>query len=255
MTRYYQQPGRNLAGQEIGILLLETFVPLLPGNVANQATFPFPVRYKVIPGASPNKLLYEGGGDMLPAVIESARELVRDGVRAISAGCGYFARFQEQVAEAVDVPVFLTSLLQAPFITRGLKRGDKVGIICADAKVFSKEPQLLRAVGIDESISYVMVGLQECPEFAASFLGNCGSLDHEAVQQEVCGVVQELVARHPEVRSLLFECSDLPPYAWATQLAVRLPIWDYSTLIRWVYHGVVREPFDDYRSEVATRQR
>jgi hypothetical protein len=252
MTRYFQTPGRNFAGQAVGILLLDTFAPHMPGNVANQATFPFPVRYKVIPGSSSEKLLYQGGADMLEALVESARELERDGVRAISAGCGYFARFQKQVADAVDVPIFLTSLLQAPMIARGLRRGQKVGIVCADDSILRREPHLLAEVGIDASIPVVTAGLQDCPEFSSTFLGNSGNLEHDEVQHEVVGVVKRLIERHPEVGALLFECSDIPPYAWAAQLQVRLPIWDYSTLIRWIHDGVVRTPFRGYPGDFAT---
>jgi hypothetical protein len=255
VTRYYQTPGRNLAGQAVGILLLDTFAPHLPGNVANQATFPFPVRYKVIPGSSSDKLLYQGGGDMLEALIESARELERDVVRAISAGCGYFARFQAQVADAVDIPVFLTSLLQAPMIARGLKRGQKIGIICADGSIPENEPDLLAGVGIDASVPHVVAGLQDCPEFYTTFVGNSGSIEDDEVQREVVRTVKRLVGQHPEVGALLFECSDIPRYAWAVQLELRLPIWDYSTLIHWVYDAVVRSRFEGYPGDFTTQPR
>ncbi len=252
MTRYYQTLGRNLAGQAVGILLLDTFAPHMPGNVANQATYPFPVRFKVIPGSSSDKLLYQGGGDMLEPLIESALELQRDGARAISAGCGYFARFQNQVADALDIPVFLTSLLQVPMIATGLKRNQKLGIICADETILQREPQILTNIGISASIPYVVAGLQDCPEFSSTFLGNSGNIEHDEVQRELLGVVKRLVERNPDVGALLFECSDLPPYAWAAQLEVRLPIWDYSTMIRWIYNGIVREPFVGYPGDFST---
>ena len=38
------------------------------------------------------------------------------GCRAIAAECGYFAYFQKDIAGYVDVPVFMSSLLQVPFI-------------------------------------------------------------------------------------------------------------------------------------------
>jgi hypothetical protein len=252
LTRYYQTPGRNLAGQSVGILLLDTFAPHMPGNVANQATYPFPVRFKVIPGSSSDKLLYQGGADMLESLIESARELQRDGVRAISAGCGYFARFQPQVADAVDVPVFLTSLLQVPMIARSLRRGQKLGILCADETILQREPQLLANVGIDATIPIAVAGLQDCPEFSNTFLRNSGNIEHDEVQRELLGVVRGLLEREPTIGALLFECSDLPPYAWAVQLETRLPIWDYSTMIRWIHSGVVQAPYSGYLGDFST---
>ena len=37
----------------IGILMLETRFPRIPGDVGNARTWPFPVRYRVVPGATP----------------------------------------------------------------------------------------------------------------------------------------------------------------------------------------------------------
>ncbi len=48
-------------------------------------------------------------------IIASAKRLERYGCRAIAAECGYFAYFQQDVATAVNVPVFTSSLLQVPF--------------------------------------------------------------------------------------------------------------------------------------------
>ena len=42
------------------------------------------------------------------------------------------------------------------------------------------------------------------------------------------------------------------PVGAMLQLEVRLPIWDYSTLIRWIYDGVVRAPFAGYPGDFAT---
>ena len=111
---------------------------------------------------------------------------------------------------------------------------------------------VLAAVGIDASVPVVTAGLQGCPEFSSTFLGNSGNLEHDEVQREVVSVVKGLIERHPDVGALLFECSDIPAYAWAAQLEVRLPIWDYSTLIRWIYDGVVRTPFSGYPGDFAT---
>jgi len=42
--------GRSIYGEAIGILVLETTYPAIPGNVANASTYQFPVRYKVLEG-------------------------------------------------------------------------------------------------------------------------------------------------------------------------------------------------------------
>ena len=56
-------------------------------------------------------------------------------------------------------------------------------------------------------------------------------------------VAQALVREHPEVKALLFECVDLPPYAHAVQEAVGLPVFDITTLIGHFRSALVRYPF------------
>ena len=38
----------------------------------------------------------------------------------------------------------------------------------------------------------------------------------------------------------------VPPAAAAVQNAVRLPVWDYVTLINWIHDGCVRRPFTGF---------
>ncbi len=59
-------------------------------------------------------------------------------------------------------------------------------------------------------------------------------------------VGRELVARDGAVKAILFECTDLPPYAAAVQEAVGLPVFDYTTMIDYVFSGLVRNRFEGY---------
>ena len=53
---------------------------------------------------------------------------------------------------------------------------------------------------------------------------------------------RRFVTDNPEIGAVLLECSDMPPYAWAIQNAVRRPVFDFISLINWVFRGVVRQP-------------
>ena len=59
-------------------------------------------------------------------------------------------------------------------------------------------------------------------------------------------VAQQLVAEHPDVGAILLECSDMPPFAAAIQRAVGLPVFDFITMINWIYHGVVQRPYEGF---------
>ena len=157
--------GQVLSGYTIGILLLDTWYPLVPGNVQNVCTFNYPVRHKLVPGATQIRM-HKGDPTLLNDLIKAGRELIdRDGVRAIVGACGYFGNFQRQLAEALEVPVFLSSLIQIPWIKTGLKPHQKVGVLVADEP--SLTPEILRRVGVHDPSICVIKGIGDGPEFSA----------------------------------------------------------------------------------------
>jgi hypothetical protein len=48
------------------------------------------------------------------------------------------------------------------------------------------------------------------------------------------------------VGAILLECSDMPPFAWAIQSAVQLPVFDFITMLNWIYYGVVQHPYQGF---------
>jgi hypothetical protein len=232
--------GQVIAGYPIGILLLEVWYPLLPGNVVNATTYPFPVRHKRIPGATQDKI-HRGDADLLDMIIAAGRELQQEGVRAIAGACGYLGNYQRQVAAALDLPVYLSSLVQVPMIAQGLKPGQRVGIMCADGP--SLTPRILRACGVPEEIPIAIMGLEDQPEFA-NILYSRGQFDYDRLQAEVVDGARRLVARYPDIGALLLECSDMPPFAADVQRAVRLPVFDFITMIKWIHSAVAQRPYE-----------
>src|ERR1700757_428226 len=75
--------GKALYGAPLGILMLEAKFPRIPGDMGNATTWPFPVLYRVVEGASPEKVVLKGAAGLLPDFIAAAKELVRLGAEAI----------------------------------------------------------------------------------------------------------------------------------------------------------------------------
>src|SRR5258705_4971179 len=124
--------GQNLYGFSVGILMLDTRFPRIPGDMGNATTFDFPVRYHRVTGASPDRVVRQGQRELLPSFIEGARFLEREGVRAVTTNCGFLAKFQPEMAAAVSIPVFTSSLMLVPLVHRMLPAGRALGGLTLD---------------------------------------------------------------------------------------------------------------------------
>ena len=123
MTNGRVRGGFNQYGFTVGILMLDTRFPRIPGDMGNASTFPFPVRYHRVTGAVPDLVVRRGAEGLLPNFIEGARALEREGVGAITTNCGFLIKYQRELAAAVSVPVFTSSLLLVPLVHRMLGPG------------------------------------------------------------------------------------------------------------------------------------
>lgn len=221
---------RSWDGEVIGILILDAAYPCVPGNVGNASTFPFPVRYHEVRGASIDRLLNQRDPSLLEPFIEGARKLEAEGVRAITGACGFMALFQHEIADAVNIPVFMSSMLQVPFIVNSLGRSKKVGIISANASQMTERH--LRNVGITAEMPVVLYGMEEKYEFRSSVLEEKGTMDTDLVEKEILEVCDRMLAENPDIGAIELECSDLPPFAAAVHRHTGLPVFDFITMIR-----------------------
>lgn len=240
LSGVFETPARYTAGFAIGIIAIELIYPKVPGNVANATTYPFPVLYRKV--SFDVERLFEGDADLKDEIIEAAKELEKNGVRAIVGACGYFAHFQKEVAEAVDVPVFLSSLCQLPLIKMSISSKKRIAVLAAsgdniDAEVLSK-------VGTDMD-RLVVENIGDLPAFHAIRYGET-RLDNGKLTEEMCQRVKSLLEREKDIGAILLECSDLPPYAKAIQTVSGLPVFDFNTMIDMIYHAVVQKTYYGY---------
>lgn len=235
--------GRNLYGQAIGIIMLETVFPRIPGEMGNATTWNFPVEYRIVKGASPQRVVREADPKLLQPFIEGAKDLERIGVRAITTNCGFLVIFQRKIADAVDIPVFTSSLMQVPLVYQMLKSDQKVGIITVDSRSLTQKH--LIAAGAD-SVPTVIVGTEDEEEFTNVMIGDIPRLDIEKARAELVKTAKKLVSEHLEVGAVVLECTNMPPYAWAIQKEVNLPVFDMITLTNMVYEAVVRKKYTGF---------
>ena len=244
MSAVYRAKGKQVSyGEAVGIILLENYVPFIPGDVANATTYVYPVRFVRVPGFSVDRIMAHDPS-CADDLVQAAVELEREGVRAITGDCGFMALYQREVASRVSVPVFLSSLLQIPFMRSLLPPGKKIGVITANSR--SLDDHVLQKTGVVPGDDLVYAGLEDCKHFNEAVFEEKGELDPEIMEREVVGRALDLKRKEPDIALLLLECSLLPPYGRAVQEAVKVPVFDYVTMIDYVFSAVVKKKFEGF---------
>ncbi|MBL8379979.1 MAG: aspartate/glutamate racemase family protein [Burkholderiales bacterium] len=227
--------GDAIDGPPLGILMLETRFPRIPGDIGNALTWPHPVLYKVVRGATPQRVVLEDPAALLPDFIAAARELVSQGAEAITTSCGFLALFQSELAAAVEVPVATTALLQVPWVQATLPPGRRVGVITVSRGTLSAAH--LAAAGVPTDVP--LAGTEDGHEFFRVIVeGAKDDLDAALAEADIIAAGRDLLRRHPEVGAIVLECTNMPPYAAALAAAVSVPVYDIVSLMRWLCGGL-----------------
>lgn len=229
------QGGFNQYGFTVGILMLDTRFPRIPGDMGNAATFPFPVRYQRVAGADPDLVVRRGAEGLLPAFIAGARELEREGVGAITTNCGFLVKYQRELGAAVGVPVLTSTLLLVPLVHRMLPPGRRVGIMTVNAGTLG--PEHFRGAGIGD-VPLAVAGMETEKEFTRVLLGDELELDVDLAREEHVRVARRLVGEHPDVGAIVLECTNMPPYADDIRRETGRPVFDIVSLVTLV-HGAL----------------
>lgn len=229
--------GHNVYGVPLGLLMLESRFPRIPGDAGNASTWPFPVLYRVVTGASPGRVVRQLRLDqLLEPFALAAEELEKAGVGLITTNCGFLSLFQAELQSHVRVPVLTSSLLQVPWLARLLPTGKRVGVLTIEAASLTSGH--LRAAGIGPDTPIGVVGMEEVGGyFNEAILGDADTLDVERCRREHEEATRLLLERHPDVGAIVLECTNMPPYADTIRRLSRLPVYDLTTLVRWAVSG------------------
>jgi Asp/Glu/hydantoin racemase len=231
--------GKTLYGARVGILMLETRFPRIPGDMGNAETWPFPVLYKVVPGASPRRVVCERAEGLLDQFLAAAAELVRLGADGITTTCGFLSLYQREIAAHVGVPVATSSLMQIPLIESVLPLGKRVGVLTVSAANLTGEH--LRAAGADPATP--VVGTDDGSEFSRVMIGDEERLDAAAAERDILAAGDRLIATHDGIGAVLLECTNMVPYARALSQRLRLPVFSVYSFVTWFQSGLVPRDF------------
>jgi hypothetical protein len=199
----------------LGILMLDTRFPRPPGDIGNPATFEqlqIPVRYRTVQGASPQSVVRNSAALALQPFVTAALDLVEQGASMLSTSCGFLARYQRELQAAVPVPVISSSLLW-------LGSPELSGECCAVLTIDAQALDAHQMAGVGADAATPVGGVAPGCEFQRRLLGNEPTMDLRQAGQDVVAGALALVKAHPEVTTLVLECTNMPPYAHAVAAA------------------------------------
>ena len=226
---------RTVYGQKIGILMLNTHFPRVPGDIGNATTFPFPVVFRVVKEATADSVVLKQDPALIEPFIKAARELEAEGCKCIVTSCGFMAIFHKEITAAVNVPVISSSLLQVRLVASMLTPGKKIGILTAKASSLGEKH--FSGVGID-GVNMVVYGIENT-EFGQTFFQDRDFIDFELAEKEMIEVAGKMTSEHPDVGAIVLECTNMPPFTKILQETTGLPVFDVINLIRYVHDAIV----------------
>jgi hypothetical protein len=240
---------RRCYGMGLGIIILDDVYPGFPGDVRNASAFPFPVQYEIVEAVDIWKLVHEEDkSPCLEPIQKAARKLESMGCRGIAAECGYFAYFQKEIAGYVQVPVFMSSLLQVPFAQQLIGPERVVGILAARKDQLKDEH--LANVGVQLGSNYVVEGAEDdgkCQEFEnlwyAPVRPDPPQAYYDKAEKEFVQVAVDFYRAHPNMGAMMLECTGMQPFARAIQREIDIPIFSWGTLLDYAYSVVVHRDY------------
>lgn len=234
-----QSGGKTVFGATVGILMLETRFPRIPGDMGNALTWPFPVQYRVVRGASPDKVVRGDPRVLLDAFVEAGRDLVAIGADGITTNCGFLSLVQDELRAALGVPVATSSLMQVPMVQALLPPGRKAVILTISKATLTLAHLAAAGVPADTPI----FGTDGGRAFTRDILGDAPQIDFAACRQDMLDAADEIVAQQPDAGAIVLECTNMVPYAADLRRRTGLPVYSIYSMVTWFQSGLMPRRF------------
>lgn len=235
-----EQGGKTVFGAAVGILMLETRFPRIHGDMGNAMTWDFPVHYRVVRGANPENVVRGNPRELIDLFVEAGRDLVAMGADGITTNCGFLALIQEEVREALGVPVATSSLMQVPMVEALLPKGKRAGVLTISKETLT--PAHLKAAGAAADTPIGGTDGLRC--FTRDILGDALKIDFEACRLDMVDGASALVAENPDLGAIVLECTNMVPYARDVRRATGLPVFSIQSFVSWFQAGLMPRRYE-----------
>ena len=220
----------------VGVLLFEQAGERMIGDPGLPGSFPFPVRFGLVPGSYRN--LIKGSPEACAHLCQTARRLAEEGAAAIVGDCGLMALYQKELAEAAGVPVVSSSLVLLPLLCQMVSSSSRIGILTGHSQLLSYSHLIAAGAGCLDGL--LIQGMEDEPHFRQVVIEGHGHHDYQLMKNDVLHAVEKLLSRGEPIGALLLECSTLATYAWEISNTFGLPVFDIGTAVHLLHQGAVK---------------
>lgn len=227
--------GNTFYGFDVGIIMLDTKFPRIPGDIGNALSFDYPVLFDKVVDWKPKKVVLDLTKQDIKPFIDAARRLEESGCKIISTSCGFLSLFQKEIADSVNVSVFTSALLMAPMVKRTISSEKKVCILTANKKTLSDEH--LKSVGIVRD-DYIIYGLEDEKTFTNFTVQNWDEVDIDECRNDLKKVTERAIQEHSEIGAFVLECTNMPPFTNDIKQLSGLPVYDIISLLGFARNAV-----------------
>ena len=207
--------------------MLDTRFPRILGDAGNVDSYNVPARIHMVTGAGSLDIVTDDlpSEQMIAAFCNAARHLEAEGAFAIISTCGFLITLQDRIADAVNIPVMVSSLSLYPEL-RVKYDGQPIGILTASCKNLGDKA--LCAAKISPEDVHI-AGMENCAAFTNAILQPKDKQPERilSIQIEKFAVHKALLLldKNSNISAIILECGNLPPYAEAISLATERPVY------------------------------
>lgn len=234
--------GKTVYGASLGILMLETRFPRIMGDIGNARTWSFPVQYRVVKSATPEKVVRGDARELSEIFIEAAKDLVESGCDGITTNCGFLSLLQDDLKNAISVPVAASSLMQVPMVNALLPSHKRAGILTISKKTLTQAHLESANVPLDTPI----MGTENGKVFTRDILGDAAEIDFKACLEDMLEAAKILVEQNPDLGAIVLECTNMTPYAADLKKVTGLPVFSIYTFLNWFQQSLMPDRFSPY---------
>lgn len=220
-------------GQDVGILMMRTVFPRLVGDIGNARTFSMPVRYRIVDVDALNMTEKNASERLIQPFIQAARNLEAEGCKAIATSCGFLGGFHQQLVDAVNIPVFTSTLLLVPMVRAVLNRNRSIGIFTECAETMT-ESHFNQAGWSAKSIPVNVTGMPADSAFSQLVIGDNPEGNWEHMAQSVREMTERHMQQYPDTGAIVLECTNYSPFTKMIQEIAQVPVFGINQLLEYI---------------------